>query len=240
MMVSGERPKPRPGSRTQTVPLQTMKTTKNQIEISVAVSAGQWRKVQARLIPDLGPTPVALHRTLNRPGWSLTATACGWVICRGPTQQACLQSYRDLLTQRSEQEILARIAQAGQAPSPASLTQLDKRAPSTEPTRAANDVSDAIAARAGLNPTEREAVLRALSKAGPNTGRLLKKAPSGYEDPLAQAAWNGIQPNPYKVQTSSILFTQGPEEVLLKKLLAKSWPVWLDADASALVDLGVW
>jgi hypothetical protein len=217
-----------------------MKTTKNQIEITVAVSAGQWRKVQARLIPDLGPTPVALHRTLNRPGWSLTATLCGWVIARGPTQQACLQNYRELLTQRSEKEILDRIAGAGQAPSPANLTQLDKRTPSTKPTRAAEDVADAIAARAGLDPVERNAVLRALSKAGPTTGRLLKNPPVGYRDSLAQAAWNGIQPNPYKIQASSILFTRGADEILLKKLLAKSWPVWLDADAAALVDLGVW
>ena len=217
-----------------------MKTTKNQIEISVAVSAGQWRKVQARPVHGLGPTPIAVHRSVNRAGWSLTSTVCGWVIARGPTQRACLQSYRDILTQRSEKEILDRIAGAGQAPSPANLTQLDKRTPSTKPTRAAKDVADAIAARASLTPDEREAVLRALSKAGPNTGRLLKNPPTGYRDPLAQAAWNGIQPNPYKVQTSSILFAQGPEEVLLKKLLAKSWPVWLDADAAALVDLGVW
>jgi hypothetical protein len=213
---------------------------KNKIEISVAVNVGQWRKVQARLIPDIGPTPVALHRTLNRPGWSLTATLCGWVIARGPTQQACLQNYRELLTQRSEQEILARISQAPPAPGPDGLALVEKEARKFQPKWAAEDVADAIAARAGLDPIERAAVLRALSKAGPTTGRLLKNPPVGYRDSLAQAAWNGIQPNPYKVQASSVLFTRGADEILLKKLLAKSWPVWLDADAAALVDLGVW
>jgi hypothetical protein len=217
-----------------------MTTNKNQIEISVAVNSQQWRKVQARLIPNLGPTPVALHRTLNRPGWSLTATVCGWVICRGPTQQACLQNYRELLTTRSELEILTRVSQVPPAPGPDGLALVEKEARNFQPKWAAEDVADAITARAGLTPTEREAVLRALSKAGRTVGRLLKNPPVGYRDSLAQAAWNGLQPNPYKIQTGSILFARGEDEILLKKLLAKTWPVWLDTDAAALVDLGVW
>jgi hypothetical protein len=215
-----------------------MKTEK--IEISVALSGQQWRKVQARPVPEIGPTPVALHRSLNRPGWSLTATTCGLVICRGPTQKACLQNYQDLLKRHSAQEILARVSKAGPAPVPGSLAPLENKETRPQPSFSPEDVADAIAARAGLDPVEREAVLKALSKAGPNRGRLLKHAPSKWKDPLPQVAWNAIQPNFFKVQVSSFLFARGPEKVLLEKLLAKSWPVWLDSDAAALVDLGVW
>jgi hypothetical protein len=215
-------------------------TTKNQIEISVAINSQQWRKVQARLIPDLGPTPVALHRSLNRPGWSLTVIECGLVICRGPTQKDCLKNYQTLLTQHSAQEILARVSNAGKAPVSDGLPGYEKKAPTSNPKWKAENVADAIAARAGLDQVERNAVWRALSKIGPNAGRLLKSAPRGYDDPLAQAAWNGIQPNPYKVQATCLLFARGDDKILLNKLLAKSWPVWLDSDASALVDLGVW
>jgi hypothetical protein len=101
-------------------------------------------------------------------------------------------------------------------------------------------VAAAIAERAALTTAEHEAVVRALCKAGPNAGRLLAKAPTGYRDPLGQAAWNGLQPNPYKVLTSSILFAGPAEKALLDKLVGKSWPVWLDSDADALVKLGVW
>jgi len=237
--AEGETPgKPGGCGRKPSVPFETMKN--NKIEISVAVHGNQWRKVQARLVPDLGPTPVAVHRTLNRPGWSLTAVLCGQVIARGPTQQACLRNYQTILSKRSPDEILARVSNASLAPAPGGLDLVEKPQ-SREPQRwNAAQVADAITARAALTPDEREAVLRALSKAGPNTGRLLKNPPVGYRDALASAAWNGIQPNPYKLQLSCVAFARGPEKVLLEKLLAKSWPVWLDADASALVDLGVW
>jgi hypothetical protein len=216
-----------------------MKTVKTKtVKIAVAVHGG-WRQIDAQLVADLGLTPVALHRTINRQGWSLTSVACGFVICRGATKAKALAGYQHILTHRSPEEVLARIQSRPAAPVPDCLRAVEPTAV-RPPVISSVDVADAIAARAGLTAEEREAVLRALGKAGAHSGKLRKKAPVGYTDPLGQAAWNGLQPNPYKVQTSSLLFARGPERALLDKLLAKNWPIWLDADADALVKLGVW
>lgn len=215
-----------------------MKTVKTKtVKIAVAVHGG-WRQIDAQPVADLGLTPVALHRSINRQGWSLTSVACGQVLCRAKTKGEVLARYRRVLELRSPEEVLARVALAPAAPSPDCQRPIDA---AVRPHVVSSvDVADAIAARAGLTADEREAVLRALGKAGAHAGKLRKKAPTGYTDPLGQAAWNGLQPNPYKVQTSSLLFARGPERALLDKLLAKNWPIWLDADADALVKLGVW
>ena len=186
---------------------------------------------------------MALHRSINHSGWSLTSVACGFVICRGATKAKAKAAYQHILAHRSPEEVLARINLRAPAPSPDSLAEahLGKPAkPNAQPRASAFAVAAAVAARAALTTDEHRAVFRALCKSGPNAGRLLAKAPTGYRDPLGQAAWNGLQPNPYKVQTSSILFAGAPEKALLNKLLGKSWPVWLDSDADALVSLGVW
>jgi hypothetical protein len=98
----------------------------------------------------------------------------------------------------------------------------------------------AIAARAELNDSEIEAVWRALTSNGRHTGRLLAKAPSRHIDALANAAWNGLQPNPWKVQPTTLLFADGLAKDLLLKLAKHAWPAYLDRDAAALKALNVW
>lgn len=68
------------------------------------------------------------------------------------------------------------------------------------------------------------------------TGRLKAKAPA---DDLGKAAWNGLQPNPWKVQFGAC-FLRGEAAEILSHLSRFKWPVWLDSDAKALHDLGVW
>jgi hypothetical protein len=215
----------------------------DKIKIAVALHGNQFRAVQAQLVHDLGPTPVALHRSINHSGWSLTSVHCGFVICRGTTKAKAVAHYQHILAHRSPEEVLARIQLRAPAPCPDSLAEahLGKpRSSAQQQPSSAVAVAAAIAERAALTTDEHQAVVRALCKAGPNAGRLLAKAPTGYRDPLGQAAWNGLQPNPYKVQTSSILFAGPTEKALLDKLHGKNWPVWLDSDADALVKLGVW
>lgn len=76
-------------------------------------------------------------------------------------------------------------------------------------------------------------ILKALSS---RTGRLKAKAPA---DDIGKAVWNGLQPNPWKVQFSAC-FLRGYAGEILSHLASYSWPAWLDADAKALQDLGVW
>lgn len=77
------------------------------------------------------------------------------------------------------------------------------------------------------------AIVSALSS---RTGRLKAKAPA---DDLGKAAWNGLQPNPWKVQFGSC-FLRGEAAEILAHLAKHAWPAWLDSDAKALQDLGVW
>lgn len=76
-------------------------------------------------------------------------------------------------------------------------------------------------------------ILKALSS---RTGRLLAKAPA--ED-IGKAVWNGLQPNPWKIQFSAC-FLRGYAGEILSHLSTFAWPAWLDSDAKALQDLGVW
>jgi hypothetical protein len=69
------------------------------------------------------------------------------------------------------------------------------------------------------------------------TGRLLAKSPA---DDIGKAVWNGLQPNPWKVQIGACCFLRGEAAEILAHLASYSWPAWLDADAKALQDLGVW
>lgn len=77
------------------------------------------------------------------------------------------------------------------------------------------------------------AIVSALSS---RTGRLKAKAPA---DDLGKAAWNGLQPNPWKVQFGAC-FLRGEAAEILAHLAKHAWPAWLDSDAKALQDLSVW
>jgi hypothetical protein len=212
--------------------------------IAVAVRGNQFVSVQAVLYAHLGPTPVALHRTVNRAGWTVTSVACGFAMVHGTTRNKALAAYQRVLIDLGPSAVLARVAAEPVAPSPDSLRPAPTKRPKPKaaPANGGNAVAVAyaVAERAHLTVAERDAVLRALCKSGPNAGRLLAQAPARYKDPLAQAAWNGLQPNPYKIQPSCVLWAAPAERALLDKLVPKNWPVWLDSDAHALVDLGVW
>jgi len=88
--------------------------------------------------------------------------------------------------------------------------------------------------------THLDAIQRAFYKVGPQKHmRLLKKAPSAMSDPLAFAAWNGLQPNPYKLSIGGCLFLDAEASTFVRDLSTVKWPASFDKDMSALRGLGL-
>lgn len=93
-----------------------------------------------------------------------------------------------------------------------------------------------------LTDNEKNAMRRAFCTRGRNKGQLKAQAPNSYDDPLGNTAWNGMQPNAFKIQMCNMIFTSGNEEcnVLRTKLVKLVFPTWLDRDKEALVNMGAW
>jgi hypothetical protein len=182
-----------------------------------------------------------LHRSVTGKGWAVTSPRCGQVIAKGPTKAAAEQALREVLQQFGVERVQARIQSAPAAPDPVTL----EAPPAPQrPARVDRDqigqIVKAIAQRAQLTDSEIEAVWRSLASNGKHAGRLLSKPPVLSVDPLANAAWNGLQPNPWKVQPTAVLFANGNAKDLLNKLAEHAWPAFLDRDAAALKALNVW
>lgn len=205
----------------------------------VAYSRGRFYKVKGVLLK--APVAAVLHRSVTGKGWSVTSPHCGQVIAKGPTKTAAEQALHEVLKQFGVERVQARIQGAPTAPD---LETLEAPPTPQKVTRVDHSqigqIVKAIADRAGLTDSEIEAVWRALASNGKHAGRLLAKPPVISVDPLANAAWNGLQPNPWKVQPTAILFANGNAQDLLNKLVKHAWPAFLDRDAAALKALNVW
>ena len=216
------------------------KTMNTETEIPVAYSRGQFFKVSAA--PIEGPLDLAIHKSVTGNGWSITSPYCGKVIAKGPTAKAARNALREVLERFGVDRVQFGIDNSPQAPPVEELEPAP--APPAKPPRidhnSIGQIVKAIADRAGLNDSETDAVWRALTSKGRNAGRLLSKPPSRQVDELANAAWNGLQPNPWKVQPTTLLFADGAGQDLLNKLVKHAWPSYLDRDAATLKALNVW
>ena len=104
-------------------------------------------------------------------------------------------------------------------------------------------IAAAIAAACNLSPDERDAVARAIASRGKHAGRLLARCPADWgprRDPLAAAAWLGLQPNPWRIFVGRVILQTEEQTLLFSKLAGRPWPVQLDRDAAALSAAGVW
>jgi hypothetical protein len=213
--------------------------TETETETPVAYSRGRFYKVKGLLVN--APITAVLHRSVTGKGWAVTSPYCGQVIAKGPTKAAAEQALLEVLQQFGIERVQARIQSAPAAPDPVTLE--SPPAPQ-RPARVDRDqigqIVKAIAERAQLTDSEIEAVWRSLASNGKHAGRLLSKPPVFSVDPLANAAWNGLQPNPWKIQPTAILFANGNAKDLLNKLAKHAWPAFLDRDAAALKALNVW
>jgi hypothetical protein len=223
-------------------------TATNTILISAAFTGGTFKAVEGTLVelslpPDFLQWEFVLHRHLGKAGgWTITERSTGIALKHGTSRTKLLEETAAALYQFTAERFEAKIVALPFAPPPHTLQ------PATLPVKKAAEstgldpsaIAIKIAEIAQLTPAEHNAVLASLASTGKNKGRLTAKPKPGYRFPLENAAWNAIQPNGYKVQIGNLFFLRGEAKALYEKLSAHKWPLWLDPDAHALDQLGVW
>jgi hypothetical protein len=205
----------------------TMKTT-----IAIATRSG-YVATDAYPLDILG-IPLGVHRIVGKTsGWAVTHVPTGLRVAAGGTRKIAAARAETQLNWMGAAEF-ARVSAGSPKAPPA-----DTLKPAASPVRVKapkpdlERILDAIATDVGtLDDTERQACRAALSS---TTGRLKAKAPS---EPMAKAAWNGLQPNAWKVQFSCV-WLDGAAKALLLKLSEHAWPAILDRDLHTLRLMGV-
>lgn len=92
-----------------------------------------------------------------------------------------------------------------------------------------------------LTDEQRAAMIRAFSSRGKRRGYLLSRAPSADIDPMGFAAWQGMQPNPYKLSIGGAIMLREPESREFMRILSRyRFPGCLDYDRDQLEKMGAW
>jgi len=171
---------------------------------------------------------VGIHKTVGGRDWSITHVRTGRRFLSRPTRKAAIEWAEDFSLTEEQTEILKRTESA---PPLEEANPLPKTEPKTRPDIDA--IIDAVNQVVPLNERERKAVRDALSS---RSGRLKANAPV---ESWAKAAWNGLQPNPWKTQVGALMFLPDEERSLWNRLSKHTWPVALDKDIEALTRMGV-
>lgn len=180
---------------------------------------------------------LALHKTIGKTGWSITHPRTGFALATGRATKETARSETAVKLQAYGVE--KALALLDKYPSTPAVETLPEKQPAV---KVDVDHIAALIAKAvgGLTERETAAVRRALNS---RTGQLKAKAPSAFGDAderLAAAAWQGIQPNGYKVGIVSVFSLRGEARDLYEKLSKFQFPAALDKDKLVLVKAGVW
>lgn len=175
---------------------------------------------------------LAIHRTPGKPNrWTISDPRTGFALGHGATREKARHELETRIEKTGNQKVFDLLAKQPAV----TASEIEWSEPAkAETTVDVSEIAAAIAERAGV-PVR--LVERVLATKGKNAGRLLARCPSEDE---ASALWTAIQPNPWKVSVGRVLFLRGEARALFERVSALKWPVWLDSDASALVELGVW
>lgn len=181
----------------------------------------------------------AVHKSIGKSGWSVSSVEKGIAIVVGWKDKggAVREAERRILNKGTD-AVRASLDTYPALPASAPAFEAPKKIEGAD----VDTIVRLVGERAGLTDRERAAVRKALNG---RTGQLKAKSPSAFGDAderLACAAWQGIQPNPFKVGTVACLaFSRDLEcTELFRKLTAIQWPDAFDSDKKKLVDLGVW
>ena len=91
-----------------------------------------------------------------------------------------------------------------------------------------------------LTDVELIALDRCFGKRGAYKGYLTKNPPNSRKFPLANAIYQAITPNPYKLQICNLMFMSDDCKDTYNKLEPFQYPDWLDLDKSRLKEWGAW
>ena len=91
-----------------------------------------------------------------------------------------------------------------------------------------------------LSELELEALDKCFGKRGDYAGYLTKSAPNSFKFPLANAIYNAITPNVFKMQVGNLMMMSKDVRPTYDKLSGFKYPVWLDKDREQLTKMGAW
>jgi hypothetical protein len=185
---------------------------------------------------------LALHKTLGKSGWTITHPGTGVALGKSSISKQEVENlaYQRIVTNGGAENVLVKLAQLPKAPA---VETLELHKPVVKAPAAKADIPAIVAAihnTVPLTDREKAAVVTALNS---RTGQLKAKSPSAFgnaDEQLACAAWQGLQPNGYKVGIFSCISLRGEAKDLFERLSKVRWPAALDKDKAALVALGAW
>jgi hypothetical protein len=203
------------------------------VKTKIAINLGhKFVAIEAEILDFLG-IQCGVHKTPGKSGWTVTELSTGIALSKSSISRS---EVVNLTLNRLETAGLnlvhSQLAKLPKAPAAETLEAYVEPPKETVIPADIDGIVRLIAQRAELNQQETDAVRHALNS---RTGRLKAKAPS---DDWGKAAWNGLQPNAWKVQFSACWLRGEPAD-LLSKLAKFTWPVALDKDLSTLRALGV-
>ena len=171
---------------------------------------------------------VGIHKTVGGRDWSITHVRTGRRFLSRPTRKAAIAWAEEFNLTEGQIEILKGTESA---PPLEEANPLPK--PESKPRPDIDAIVDAVNQVVTLSDRERKAVRDALSS---RSGKLKANAPV---ESWAKAAWNGLQPNPWKIQIGALMLLPKEERSLCNRLSEHAWPVALDKDIEALTRMGV-
>jgi hypothetical protein len=173
-----------------------------------------------------------VHRSLrNKSEWTVTDQRTGMGFCHGKTRCEAIEKANELYLSLGLDVISDKVRSFPIAPLPENCDPFIAKGKIKRSDL--GTIVSAIEKVIPLTENQRIAVLGALS---PITGRLRSKRPQG----MAGAAWQGMQPNPWKISVGAFMFTTDEGQGLTEKLSRYRWPACLDIDAHKLAEMGVW
>jgi hypothetical protein len=213
------------------------------MKTTIAINLGHkgFQTIEAEKV-DIHGIPCAVHRSINKPGWSVSSVEYGVaLISKAQSKALAIESALGAVAGNGADNVKAQLAKLPRVPS---VVLESYKAPVKTPATKADipAIVQAIHNTVPLTEREKAAVVRALNS---RTGQLKSRAPSAFGDAderLAAAAWQGLQPNAFKVGLVSCFAIGHHEESrsLWTRLSAVRWPAALDKDKLALVNAGVW
>jgi hypothetical protein len=211
------------------------------MKTTIAVNLGhKFVALEAELSDILG-IKVGVHKTLNKSGWTVTEISTGFALAKSSVSRVEAVALANVrIATATPDKVRDLLAKQPKAPA---VETLEAHVVKVKPKTTLSDIAsilDAIHNTVPLSDRERTAVFQALNS---RTGQLKAKSPSAFgtpEERLACAAWQGLQPNAFKVSIYSAIYLKGEARDLFDRLVKIKWPAALDKDKAALVALGAW
>lgn len=208
------------------------------MKIAIATSNG-FRAITAELIHTEG-YGVYAHKSLKTAsGWTASCGRCGLALAHGASKKDVTNAVQRIIYMHGVEKFNRMIDAAPPAPGLDGLPDASLPSPKRD-VWSLDDLDRLVSAIeervGGLGREERIAVAAAFTR---RYGRLKTSAPNRFDESLANAAWNGLQTNAFKVQYSSC-FHKGAALDLLLKLSKFEWPAAFDKDRAALEAIGAW